>query len=83
MMTDLDSTRIPPSFHVSMPPLAQVPDKYIASVDVALSKTPDANYPGRGNCDSPIGTAMQTGYTNAIWRAIHELWGNVDRRPGD
>ena len=32
---------------------------------------------GRGNCDSPIGTAMQTGYTNAIWRAIHELWGNV------
>jgi len=32
---------------------------------------------GRGNCDSPIGSAFNTGYTNAIWRAIHELWGNV------
>jgi hypothetical protein len=32
---------------------------------------------GRGNCDSALGSAMNTGYTNAIWRAIHELWGNV------
>ncbi len=32
---------------------------------------------GRGNCDAPGGSAMLTGCTNAIWRAIHELWGNV------
>lgn len=32
---------------------------------------------GRGNCDAVGGSSMQTGTTTAIWRALHELWGNV------
>jgi len=49
--------------------------QYLALVEMGA---PDSQtILGRGNVDSPIGSAMNTGYTNAIWRALHELWGNV------
>ncbi len=51
--------------------------QYLALVEMGA---PDSQtILGRGNCDCPgnYGSAMNTGYTNAIWRAIHELWGNV------
>ena len=50
--------------------------QYLALVEMGA---PDSQtILGRGNCDCPSGgSAMNTGYTNAIWRAIHELWGNV------
>lgn len=49
--------------------------QYLALVEMG---NPDAQLLlGRGNCDSPYGSAMETGRTTAIWRAIHELWGNV------
>jgi len=50
--------------------------QYLALVEMG---NPDAQVSlGRGNCDAPSGgSAMQTGTTTAIWRALHELWGNV------
>ena len=49
--------------------------QYLALVEMGA---PDSQaILGRGNCDSNPGSAFNTGYTNAIWRAIHELWGNV------
>ena len=50
--------------------------QYLALVEMG---NPDAQVSlGRGNCDAPAGgSAMQTGTTTAIWRALHELWGNV------
>lgn len=49
--------------------------QYLALVEMGA---PDAQtILGRGNVDSSTGSAMNTGYTNAIWRALHELWGNV------
>lgn len=49
--------------------------QYLALVEMG---NPDAQVSlGRGNCDAPGGSAMQTGTTTAIWRALHELWGNV------
>jgi len=50
--------------------------QYLALVEMG---NPDAQVSlGRGNCDATYGgSAMQTGTTTAIWRALHELWGNV------
>ena len=50
--------------------------QYLALVEMG---NPDAQVSlGRGNCDAPAGgSAMQTGTTTAIWRALNELWGNV------
>jgi hypothetical protein len=50
--------------------------QYLALVEMG---NPDAQVSlGRGNCDALSGgSAMQTGTTTAIWRALHELWGNV------
>ena len=50
--------------------------QYLALVEMG---NPDAQVSlGRGNCDAPSGgSVMQTGTTTAIWRALHELWGNV------
>ncbi|WP_286978942.1 phage tail protein [Aminobacterium sp. UBA5514] len=49
---------------------------------VEMGTTDSQSVFGRGNCDSPVpyasgGWALSTGYTNAIWRGIHELWGNT------
>ena len=49
--------------------------QYLALVEMGA---PDAqSILGRGNVDSNPGSAMNTGTTDAIWRALHELWGNV------
>lgn len=50
--------------------------QYLALVEMGH---PDAQAAlGRGNVDAPSGgSAMDTGCTNAIWHAIHELWGNT------
>jgi len=48
--------------------------QYLALVEMGA---PDSQtILGRGNCDCPSGgSAMNTGYTNAIWRALHEFIG--------